>query len=885
MFKKIAIVVFGVLIILILSSVLVATLYKKEINSYVVQATNKTLNARFSFSDASISLIKSFPQLSIELEEIKIIGKNEFSKDTLAAIKKLEFQVGLMKYFFEDNIDIKKIKVENADIHLVVLKDGKSNWDIVKKDSAAQIDTTQKKLLITLKKYELVNSNIDYNDQLRGFSTQVKNLSHSGSGDFTQDVFSLNTETLAEKLSISYLGKTYLSEVKATLKAPLEMNFTKMKFAFNNNDLILNDLPIHFDAWFAMPDSNIDMNVQFNAAKSPLKDFLSLVPILYQNSFKDLTASGNFTLNGYLKGRMSDTKMPGFGMELKIENGAFKYSTVPAGIKKLYLDFKLNNQDGIIDHSIIQINQLQMELNNQLMQANMLIKSPNSNPYIKANIKGDLDLGALLKIVPQKDVQLTGNIKANVNLDGSVNDFKKAKGYAKGNFDISQIKYSNKAINKQVQIDQAKLIITPQKLLINSFNAKIGKSDLNASGSLENYLLYFLKNENISGNLILHSTQLDLNELISSNNSTNSNHTSTDFELPKNIKFTTKASMDKVFFKDFLISEAQGGIVFDDQKLNFNKLQFNLLEASYIINGSFAKKEKETPITDLKMNIQNLSIKKAYKGFSLIQKFAPIAEAAQGTLNINMNFEGTLNNDLSPNLASVNSFGDMYINDLNLNGSTTINKISELVKWTQFKTLEIKPVHLSYQIQKGRFIVTPFDIITNASKINVKGSNGLDQTIDYTLSMDLPKPTLELGSAEANTTLSKITKAIKVQLFVTGNVQKPTIKVATQEMALQAKEIVKAEVKKQVDTKLDEAQKQADAIIQDAKALSDRIRLEAYAKADQMIADTKNPLAQMGIKLVADRIKKEADKKADKIIQEANTKAQEIINNAKNKNQ
>lgn len=900
--KKILYVLLGTILILVICAVTLSIVYKKEVKNYITEAANKKLNARFSFGDASISFIKSFPRLGIEIDSIQIIGLNEFKEDTLAIIPKTTIQISITKFLFDDIIDIKKIKIADAQIHLKVLKNGLYNWDIVKTDSLALKDTSAGKMQVNIQHYELNNSNIVYNDQLRDVYTELIKVTHTGSGDFSKDVFTLETSTNAEKFSLSYLGKPYLSEVKATLEAPLQMNFSKMEFAFKNNDLLLNQLPIHFDASFAMPDTNIDMDIRFDAAKSPLKDFLSLVPVLYQNSFKDLTASGKFGLSGYIKGRMNDFQMPGFGFKLSIDNGSFKYASIPAGIKDLYLNLNIDNKDGIIDHTIVDLGKLQLRLNNQFLQGSLFLKNPSSNPYLKANAIGDLNLEALLKIIPQKSLDLTGHIKMNIALDGNIKDFKAGKGYAKGNFEISSMKYTNKDIKKEVRIPNGSFTITPQKLLVNSFSSTIGNSDFNIKGGLTNYLMYFIKNDNLTGNIALQSNSIDLNELMSLTSNSDTTKKSS-FDLPTNLTITANAIINEIKYKDLIIQNAKGSMEFAEQKINFNKLGFNLLDAAFALNGSFTKKEKQEPFADMSISIKNIDINKAYKSFHLVQKFAPIAESIQGDMNVNFSISTKLSNDLSPYLNTVNSDGDLYLKNASLNGSEVLQKIATLVKWEQLRSLTVKEAHLSYFIQNGQFIIKPFDINTNLTKMTISGKSGLDKSIQYTIDLDLPKQLMELkGSNELNKELAKlnpnlnlekIAKAIKVQVLVTGNMQNPNLKLGLKNansnnenpaapFVEEVKEVVKTVIKQEVNTKLDQAQKEAHAIIQEAKIASDRIRKEAYEKADILVEDTKNPIAKIGVKLAADRIKKEADAKANEIIEKADLKAKEIINKAKN---
>lgn len=902
MLKKIAFVFLAFIIIIALSAVGISVFYKKEVNKYVTSTANKNLNARFSFKDVSIGLIKTFPRLGIEIEGVQIIGVNDFKNDTLASIPNATIQISLTEYLFNNRVDIEKIKIEDAKLHFIVLKNGLSNWDIIKPDTLEVKDTAEKEMHIVLKKYTLENAAIIYKDDLRGVYTQLDKVNHSGSGDFSKDVFSLATKTKVERLSFSYLGKPYLSEVAATLEAPLQMNFTKMEFAFKNNELVLNTLPIRFDAWFAMPDSNIDMDIRFDAAKAPLKDFLSLIPILYQNSFKELTASGKFALNGFVKGRMNDAQMPGFGIGLTIQNGAFKYASIPAGIKDVQLALKINNPDGIIDHTVVDMSQLNMRLNNQFMQASMIVKTPQTNPYIKVRAKGAIDLGALLKIIPQKDLDLVGHIKMNFDIDGKVNELKKGKGYAKGNVDISQLRYNNKALNRPFQITTANFVITPQRLLVNKLNARVGRSDFDVWGNVENYLLYFIKNEPITGKVNLVSKLTDLNELMFLNTNTDT-ATSSSFELPKNVNIAALANIDQIKYKNFLISEAEGAVYFADQKIDFRKMVFNLLDATYTMNGSFEKKENKAPQTVLNFTIQNLDIKKAYKNFVLVQKFAPITDAMQGKVNLNISFSTNLTKTLSPDLNTVNSEGDIYINDANLNGSSVLNNIADLVKWPKLKSLAFKTAHLSYSIKNGRAIVKPFNVVSNITTFNIAGSNGLDKSLDYVLGMDMPKQVIDLGGASGiskelakinpNLSLDKIGKAIKMQVLITGNLDKPTLKLGLKGSGIsgegntvpivdQVKEVVATTIKQEVNNKLDQAQREADAIIAEAKIAADKIKKEAYDRADQMVEETKNPFAKAGVKLVADKIKKEADKKSNQILEDANKKATEIINKAKN---
>ncbi len=127
MFKKVAFVILGLFILVALAALSISVFYKKELNNYVAATANKKLNAKFSFKDASISLIKTFPRLGIEIEGVNIIGMHEFETDTLASIPNATIQINITKYLFSNKVDIEKIKIEDAKLNLIVLKNGSYN--------------------------------------------------------------------------------------------------------------------------------------------------------------------------------------------------------------------------------------------------------------------------------------------------------------------------------------------------------------------------------------------------------------------------------------------------------------------------------------------------------------------------------------------------------------------------------------------------------------------------------------------------------------------------------------------------------------------------------------------------------------------------------------
>jgi len=144
-------------------------------------------------------------------------------------------------------INIYAIDINDANINTIVNKQGKANWAIAKPDSTATAPTEAKKSMqLKLNHYSLHNAYIKYSDYAGNMFLDISNIEHSGSGDFTADIFTLVTKTNIEKLSYSMGGVKYFADVKTNADIDLQIDTKQMKFTFNTDKINLNDLKISY---------------------------------------------------------------------------------------------------------------------------------------------------------------------------------------------------------------------------------------------------------------------------------------------------------------------------------------------------------------------------------------------------------------------------------------------------------------------------------------------------------------------------------------------------------------------------------------------------------------------------------------------------------------
>src|SRR6266542_459921 len=86
----------GITLAVLIVILFVATfIFKGKIMAIAREQINKNINANVDFKDLSISFFRHFPRVSVALENLQVIGINEFAKDTLISAKEIDVAVNL----------------------------------------------------------------------------------------------------------------------------------------------------------------------------------------------------------------------------------------------------------------------------------------------------------------------------------------------------------------------------------------------------------------------------------------------------------------------------------------------------------------------------------------------------------------------------------------------------------------------------------------------------------------------------------------------------------------------------------------------------------------------------------------------------------------------
>lgn len=913
----------GISLLLIIVLLIAAPfIFKDKIIAIVKEEANNNLNAKVDFGEFDLTLFSSFPDFRFKINKVSVIGVNEFAGDTLAYITTLSTDINLKSVISGGPYGVNSIVIDKARIFGTVLKNGKASWDIAKAgpDSAgaAPADTSApSKFSVKLKEFKIKEAHIVYDDQQGGMYAKLENFNYELNGDFTQDNFVLNNLLDIAKTTFKMGGVAYLNEVHTHLKADLDMDMPKMKFTFKENEFSLNDLHLGFDGFVEMPDTNIKMDLKFHAKETEFKAILSLIPSVYSKDFASVKTAGKLTLDGYAKGTYNAAQMPAFGVNLSIKDAMFKYPSLPKSVNNINIDVKVLNPTGVLDATTVDVNRFHMELAGNPIDIAAHVKTPISDPGITADLKGTIDLSTMKDFIPtEKGDELSGIIKSDISVAGHMSSIDKKeydKFKASGSLGIDKMNYKTASVAYLIQLNSMLLNFTTQYVELAKFDAKLGKSDIQASGKIENLLQYMFKDDLIKGSFAINSALMDLNELMGPPTPTTAAATTTAAPtstastgvaaVPANIDFNLDAKIGKVIYTNLILDNMVGNVVVRNQKVDMTNLRMNTMGGALTVNGFYETSNIKKPTTGLNLKVENFDIQETFKSFNTVQKLAPVGQYAKGKFTATLeNFNTSLNDKMEPDLNAVKANGTFKTAKVNVGGFPPFVKLGEALKIEQLKSMDVDNLLVNYQIKDGRVVMAPFDTKVANVPTNISGSTGFDQTIDYKWKMEIPKAMfggaansalnslLAQGNAAAGTNVT-VGDKIKVTALFGGTVMKPEVKTSLKDDAKSTVATVTTQV---VNNAIDKAAEEAQKILEDAKAQCEKQKAEAqanadkskadgYAEADKLIEQASNPIAKIAAKKAAEVAKKKVDEKVAKIVSDADAKCQQTIADAQAK--
>jgi len=883
--------------VLFVGLALVPILFKDRIVDRLTTELNDQLEATVVFTDVDLSLLSTFPTLTAEVIGLEITGKGEFEGATLLSARSIAVGVDIFALIGKDTIEIESIEIDRPEVHIVVTEDGAANYDIVREQPGQPEGEPSGDVAFEIKRYRIRDGVFVYDEP--GIQARVAGLNHQGSASVTGPVQELASQTTAEETTVKLGRVTYLKKAKASIDVDGTLRTDQQALQLEEIAVAVNQLAIEGSGSLRWADEGIDLDVELASEKGlPIKALISAVPNAYAADFDGLHASGTFALSAAVKGQLGpdDDDIPSFAATAHVRQGKLKYPDLPIGITDLDLDAKVNHPGGNLDKLEISVPRYGIAAGKSHAEGSFSVTHPLSQPNVDLVLDGRFDLAEIAKAYPVPDVEaLGGLIETHIELSAKGERIAKLA----GNIEVADVTY-RPAGAPEVLVSTARVALSAENTRIERLRAKVGTSDVSIRGVTSPLTTFLTDDREVTASVWLKSDSLRVEDFLTEPESVAeaTEGPPSTFALPDDLDAKLEFDVRKLTYGDLVLRDFKGSGRIRDEKLILDGVRAKALGGSMKLDGTLKTRPRAPATFDMTYVVDKVSFAEAFEALPSVRAYAPIARFLDGRFSTNVRASGTLGDDLSPKLDSIDADGLVAALQSKLRSDfEPLRALSDAVPAVP-KPLDVEGLKTRFTIENGAVKVKPFTAKTKGLTMQVSGSHGLDQEMRYQVSTEVPIDTLSskltADVKRVGLDVSKV-KTVGVRAKLTGSMKAPRVSVDVDSSALRgavadalsaelAEQKARAmkEAQAQADKLIAEAEKQAEQIRREAKRAAEKLRKEGYARADQVEREAAgNPLAEIAAREGAKRIRGETDKRADQMLGEANRRADQAVAEAR----
>ncbi len=621
----------------------------------------------------------------------------------------------------------------------------------------------------------------------------------------------------------------------------------------SNATLKFGEEPFSFRVLYKNPETiqYIDAAAKGNLDLGTIGQFVKLEEGTKLSGQVKADISGKGNLNVVLKQQPGPFQANGF---FELSNLLYASKEFPQPIRNTSATILVSNTDGIADNTVVKIPAGHAEFGTDKIDFSLLLTNPATDPNFDVSAKGGFQLDRVKQFYTfEPGTSIDGHLDADMRIRGKksfVDQEKYDAVQSSGTIVVKDLIYKTPEYQDGFLLKNAVLNLAPKDIEISNANGSFMQTSFNGSGKIHNAIGYALKDEPLSGTMNLKAGKVDLNKWMGTTpaGTKTSQAATKPFEVPANIRFNISTDIDEVVYDNVSYKNVKGGLTIANETVSLDNLTMQALDGGINLNGSYSTRlNKAKPAISLAFQLSNLDVQKTFNAFNTVKFLMPIGEFITGKLSSGLTVNGTLGEEMMPDLGSLTGNGMILLIEGFLSKFKPLEVLADKLKIESLQNISFKDVKQYFEFVNGKVLVKPFTVKVNDIDMEIGGMHGFDQSLDYIINLKVPRSKLGTGANQVVDGLVgeltkkgipvKLGETVSLKVKMGGSIKSPTLSYnlqdATESLATEMKDLVRdlaMEQKAKADSALGVA-KQA------AKDSLEAIREKAVQEAKKKVKE------------------------------------------------
>jgi hypothetical protein len=737
--KIIGIVAGSLLSLLILLTLIVNFIFKDQVIRIVIDQLNKQVDAKINIQKVDFSIWKQFPNASVQFDNVFAQSSNQFKLannidgiDTLLKAKNIFFEFNLLK-LIRGKYELKKINIKDGFVKLVIDKEGKANYNIIKPGKSNPNTTFS----LELKDLVFTNTVLEYNNlrssvKIIGLAERLKLK-----GNFQSKIIDLNINTSLYINELEVSDFSYL--VNKHIELTLNLNINQNKYQFN--DAKISIVNCSFDVTGDMDlNENASINITAKGRKLNLSQVINALPDNVQKKLTPYKAKGQVSLIFSAKGPISKSESPVINVSYSFKDATLTHISTGIELKNLNLTGTFTNRLSKLSHvSDLKINKFSSNLGSGYIRGNGSLEN-FTNPYVKTDLNYKLDLLELKQFLNIDTLEiLSGSIEGNILASGLLKPDHNHKMYDFGDLVISGQSMLHEAgikvKNSEYYFEHINGSISLQNdLYFNNISLFVLDNDFLINGRLNNGLNYiFRKSTDLTLQAMVTSRKLDLSKYFANDKKPDNSGYSRELLFPEHLNLDVKLNINSFKLNKFSAQKAVCNLSYKPTMFVLKAVSFETLTGKVNGNGVILQDIKKNFIVKGQVDITKLDIKQMFYTFNNFSQDVLKDQHLKGKVTGKIGISSEWNNSLVLNKDNLLVDADIVIDNGELVNFEPMMGLSRFVSVDELKNIKFSTLKNHIYIKEKQIIIPQMDVKSSAFDITASGNHLFDNHYTYKL--------------------------------------------------------------------------------------------------------------------------------------------------------